>query len=84
MSNLLLSGHSGEVLSVNYNRQSTLLASGGMDKSILIWDCKNAYANIERLQGHTNAVTALSWSDTFITPRLISASADKTLCNWDV
>lgn len=45
MSNLLLSGHTGEVLTVRFNRQSNLLASGGMDKNILIWDCKDSFTN---------------------------------------
>ena len=55
-----------------------------MDKSILIWDAKQGYENIASLTGHTNAVTALDWSDTLLNPRLITASADKNLCNWDI
>jgi WD40 repeat protein len=46
MTNLQLTGHLGEVLSVVYNNTTSILASAGMDNSILIWDCKDSYSNI--------------------------------------
>lgn len=52
-----------------------------MDKSILIWDCKDSYSNILSLKSHSNAVTTLAWTHT---DRLISGSADKSVCNWDL
>lgn len=71
----------GEVLSIAYNNPTTFLASAGMDKSILIWDCKDSYSNILNLKAHTNAVTTLAWSHT---DRLASGSADKNVCSWDM
>jgi WD40 repeat protein len=52
-----------------------------MDKTILIWDHKDSYSNILNLKSHTNAVTTLCWSHT---DNLITGSADKSLCNWDI
>lgn len=58
-----------------------MLASSGMDKTILIWDHKDSYSNLLNLKSHTNAVTTLCWSHT---DNLITGSADKSLCNWDI
>jgi Prp8 binding protein len=52
-----------------------------MDKSVLIWSCKDSFTNILNLKSHTNAVTSLAWSHT---DRLITGSADKSVCSWDV
>ncbi len=81
MTNLQLTGHSGEVLTLSYNQSTRYLASSGMDKSILIWDCKDSYSNILSLKSQTNAVTSLVWSHT---DNLVSGSADKTVCIWDI
>ncbi len=64
-----------------FNNSTKYLASSGMDKQILIWDCKDSYSNILNLKSQTNAITTLAWSHT---DRLISGSADKSLCNWDI
>lgn len=81
MTNLQLSGHSGEVLTVGYNNSTKLLATAGMDKQLLLWDTKDSYSNILNLKSHTNAITTLAWS---YTDRIITGSADKSLCNWDL
>jgi Prp8 binding protein len=81
MSNLQLTGHGGEVLTLGYNNTGNLLATAGMDKQVLVWDCKDSYSNILNLKSHTNAVISLSWS---YTDHLVTGSADKTICNWDI
>ena len=58
-----------------------MLCSGGMDRTILIWDTHNSYDNVGTLKSQTNAITCLAWSHT---DRLISGSADKSVANWDV
>ena len=70
-----------EVLTIGYNNSSTLLASGGVDKNILLWLPKDNYSNIAVLRSHANAVTSLSWT---YTDRLVSGSADKNVACWDV
>jgi Prp8 binding protein len=81
MTNLQLSGHSSEVLAASFNVATTLLASAGVDKTIMIWSCKDSFTNSLNLKSHTNAVTALTWSHT---DRLVTGSADKSVCSWDV
>lgn len=66
---------------MQYNNSTKLLATAGMDKQILIWNPKDSYENILTLKSHTNAVTTLSWS---YMDHLITGSADKSICNWDV
>lgn len=81
MANLQLTGHQGEVLTLRYNDTTSLLASAGMDKTVFLWDCNQSYENVANLKSHTNAITSLHWTHS---DRLITASADKSLCNWDV
>ena len=40
MTNLQLTGHTGEVLTTMYNNSTSLLASAGMDKTIFLWDTR--------------------------------------------
>jgi WD40 repeat protein len=70
-----------EVLTLGYNQNTTLLASGGVDRSVLLWSHAQDYDNIAVLKGHTNAITSLVWT---YTDRLLTASADKSLVCWDV
>lgn len=58
-----------------------MLASGGMDKTIFLWDCNDSYTNVATLKSQTNAITSLHWTHE---DKLIAASADRSLCNWDV
>jgi WD40 repeat protein len=86
--NLLLTGHSvlhpttqAEVLALAFNQTTTLLASAGVDRSIMLWSQLDNFDNTAVLKGHTNAITALTWT---YTDRLLTASADKSVVNWDV
>jgi len=69
------------VLTLGFNSNSSLLASAGIDRSILLWSHAQDYDNVAVLKGHTNAITALTWSHTDI---LLSVSADKSMAAWDV
>ena len=79
--NLLLSGHQAEVLTLGFNANSSLLASAGQDRNVLLWSPQENWDNLAVLKGHGNAITSLCWTHT---DRLITASADKTLCSWDL
>ncbi|KAF2017578.1 WD40 repeat-like protein [Aaosphaeria arxii CBS 175.79] len=77
-----LAGHSGEVFAARFDPTGQFIASGSMDRSILLWRTSGACENYGILTGHKQAVLDLHWSrDTEI---LYSASADMTLASWDL
>ncbi|KAI8950031.1 WD40 repeat-like protein [Xylaria longipes] len=77
-----LSGHSGEIFSAKFDPTGNLIASGSMDRSILLWNSSGACENYGVLTGHKGAVLDLQWSrDSEI---LYSASADTHLASWDL
>ena len=81
--NILLSGHKGEIYTGKFSNEGYLYATGGHDKSILIWETfEESCRNITTLQGHSNAVLEVKWSTD--DSKLFSCSADKTVCVWDV
>lgn len=47
----------------------------------MLWSALENYDNTATLKGHSNAVTSLTWT---YTDRLLTASADKSIVNWDV
>jgi Prp8 binding protein len=73
------------------NRRSFLLhqylgdfiASGGFDRTIMIWQLGESVQNVAILRGHTNAILQLKWSHVDRS-KILTASADRTLGWWDV
>ncbi|KAF1973642.1 WD40 repeat-like protein [Bimuria novae-zelandiae CBS 107.79] len=77
-----LTGHSGEVFAVRFDPTGQFIASGSMDRSILLWHSSGTCDNYGILTGHKQAVLDLHWSrDSKV---LFSASADMHLASWDV
>ncbi len=76
---IALEGHIGEVLSVAWSPDSKLLASGGMDKTVRLWD-GSTYQQLITLQGHTDAVNCVAWSPDGML--LVSGSRNETLRLW--
>ncbi|KAI1814424.1 WD40 repeat-like protein [Poronia punctata] len=77
-----LTGHAGEIFSAKFDPTGNLIASGSMDRSILLWNAFGACENYGALNGHKGAVLDLQWSrDSEI---LFSASADMHLASWDL
>ncbi|KAF2115087.1 cell cycle control protein-like protein cwf17 [Lophiotrema nucula] len=77
-----LTGHSGEVFAARFDPSGQHIASGSMDRSILLWSSSGACENYGILTGHKQAVLDLHWSrDSRV---LFSASADMHLASWDV
>ncbi|KAJ6147374.1 U5 snRNP complex subunit [Penicillium chrysogenum] len=77
-----LTGHSGEVFAVRFDPTAQHIASGAMDRSILLWNTYGQCENYGQLTGHRGAVLDLQWSRD--SRALFSASADMTLGSWDV
>ncbi|XVF86422.1 hypothetical protein PTKIN_Ptkin18bG0038600 [Pterospermum kingtungense] len=58
-------GHQQEVCGLKWSTSGQLLASGGQDKLVQIWDSSMASSNspsrLHRLEDHTSTVKALAW-----------------------
>jgi WD40 repeat protein len=67
------------VLALAFSQDNRLLASGGVDNTIQLWDIANARV-IRTLVGHTSAVTALGFAHR--SDILVSGSEDSTLRVW--
>lgn len=74
-----LDGHSEAVLTVSFSPDSQVLATGGGDKEIRIWDV-HTLTPVEELKGHTSWVQVLSWSPDG--RYLVSGSKDGVLITW--
>ena len=78
---MLLTGHSGAVLSTKFSPDGQHVLSGSHDKLMLLWDVYGECANVMNYKGHSNAVLEVHWSSDG--EQLFSASADKTAALWD-
>ncbi|KAF1353743.1 U5 snRNP complex subunit [Delphinella strobiligena] len=77
-----LTGHSGDVFAARFDPTGQHIASGGMDRDILLWHTSGDCDNYGILSGHKGAVLDLQWSrDSRV---VYSASADMHLASWDV
>lgn len=77
-----LSGHTGEIFAAKFDPTGNFIASGSMDRSILLWRTYGDCENYGLLNGHKGAVLDLQWSrDSEV---VYSASADMHLASWDL
>lgn len=76
-----LDSHNGFVYAVEFSPDGRLLASGGADRQLKLWNTDTGKI-IYTLDGHQDAVTALQFMPNG--KILISASADCTLGFWDI
>lgn len=73
--------HTHWVLCVKWSHDSNMLASGGMDSIICIWD--RNFKCTTRLKGHTKWITSLSWEQKESSSLLVSGSKDSTARVWN-
>ncbi|KAI9591778.1 CG3436-like protein [Syncephalis fuscata] len=78
---MLLTGHQRDVLTCKFDPSGQHIASGSMDRDILLWNTYGECKNYGLLRGHTNAVLEIQWSKD--SQQIYSASADRTLGVWD-
>jgi WD40 repeat protein len=74
-------GHSGAVKAVVWAPDNRLIASGGYDTTLQIWDASSGTLR-STCRGHLDPVVAVSWSPDG--QRLVSGSLDTTAKIWDV
>src|SRR5439155_16382321 len=75
-----LRGHQGLVRSLALSPDGTLLASGGEDHQIRVWDAATYQLRLT-LDGHTDTVNSVAFAPD--NTLLASASADHTVRLWD-
>jgi hypothetical protein len=74
-----LLGHTGLVRALAYDPGSGLLASGGADRTVRLWDVASR-GQTHVLEGHRNVVTALAFTRNG--KRLASGAADGSIKIW--
>jgi hypothetical protein len=77
----LLSAHTGEIAALAFSTTGRLLASGGDDQVIRLWD-PHTGQELRQLQGHTDSVRSLAFSADG--QLLVSGSTDNTVRVWEV
>ena len=76
-----LTGHSGIVISVAFNKTGTILASGSSDRTIKLWNVKSE-TEIATLTGHSKYVFSVAFNRSGTI--LASGSWDRTINLWSV
>ena len=77
-----LHGHTGAVKTLDFSPDGRIMASGGSDKIITLWDVASRQPLGSPLTGHADAVSCVAFSpDSKI---LATASYDNTILLWDL
>ncbi|RHZ57930.1 WD40 repeat domain-containing protein [Aspergillus thermomutatus] len=77
----LLRGHLRGVSAVRFSPDSTMIASGGADGAVKVWDTRSGKL-IHTFEGHLAGISTISWSPDGAT--IASGSDDKTIRLWNV
>lgn len=74
--------HHLPVISVAFNNSSTLLASGSMDQTVVLWSLAKRKAS-QKLRGHDSFVASLSWMAGKDADMLVSGGGDARVLIFD-
>ena len=69
--------HSASILCLQFDDE--IMVTGSSDHTCIVWDIKNDYKPIRRLEGHTAGVLDVCFDHRYI----VSCSKDNTICVWD-
>ena len=78
---LKYSHHSGGVKTVAWSPGGTHIASGGLDKTVRVWNPVTGKDFLPPYSGHTQAVRSVAWSPD--STRIASGSEDNTVQVWN-
>ena len=78
---LILEGHAENVDAVAFSPDSTILASGSWDTTVILWDVESGQV-LRTLEGHTDHVESVAFSPGG--QMLASGSQDSMVILWDV
>lgn len=74
-------GHNGQSIGIAFHPEKEIIATGGQDKTIRLWNLENG-AIIDSIVGHSNTVTSLVFSQNG--KWLLSSSRDEIISMWQV
>lgn len=77
----VLEGHTANVVTVAFSTDGKMLASGGMDKMVIVW-CPIVGRMLFTLEGHDRYITSVTFSMDNVF--LASGSADRTAKIWSL
>ncbi|KAJ6788978.1 hypothetical protein PWT90_02574 [Aphanocladium album] len=69
--------HKASILCLQYDDE--ILVTGSSDATAIVYDIKDGYSPIRRLEHHSAAVLDLVFNDKYI----VTCSKDTTICAWD-
>jgi len=75
-----LTGHQGPAMSLTFNATGSLLASGGIDGTLRLWDMTLAEPTATILTGHIAPITGVAFQENLV----LTTSLDGTVRAWDV
>ena len=79
-------GHKNWVMCVAWSPDGALLASGGMEGEVRLWQPGKGNASVALLKGHRKGITSLAWEPAHLAypcRRLASGARDNTVRVWD-
>ncbi|EPS30205.1 hypothetical protein PDE_05155 [Penicillium oxalicum 114-2] len=69
--------HTASILCLRYDEE--IMVTGSSDYTCIVWDVKNDFRPIRRLEAHRAGVLDVCFDDRYI----VSCSKDSTVCVWD-
>lgn len=75
-------GHRGKVNCASFSPNSKLLVSGGVDKTVRVWDIKNGKELYPTIKGHERSIVDVRFNDD--QTEILSVSMDRTRRSWPI